>query len=106
MFLIMFYFLLIKAFFFPSPICLRARSYEGHCFFFFFENEHRIRLVEHQSDIELALHSKIKENQGLESCLRWEGLMGIKEAVQSTSPQMPSMRRPPPTICQQMPLTF
>lgn len=33
-------------------------------------------MVELQSDIEPAFHSKIEESQGLESCPRWEGLRG------------------------------
>lgn len=55
---------------------------EGAFFFFFFLKRMNTEyVVELQRDTEPAFHSRIRESRGLESCLRWEGPMGIREAV-------------------------
>lgn len=55
-------------------------------------------MVELQRDTEWALHSRVKDNQGLEFCLRWSRLMGTRDAVWTASSLQASTRRPPTSI--------
>lgn len=55
-------------------------------------------MVELQSDTEWALYSRVKDNEGLEFCLRWGGPMGTREAVWTASSLQASRRRPPTGI--------